>query len=93
MLAWPISNLMATHYGFSNHGPVRGNGAELSDPHLTMCVELIGQRDQLELFCRCHGDLLARKVIVYEHLEHWSIGPAGVVREDAGPDVLASETE
>ncbi len=88
-----IMNAVAhhTHHGYSNHGPVRENGAEVSDPHLTMCVELIGHRDQLELFCRRHGDLLSSKVIVYKHLEHWRVGPSGVAHEDAGPEVLASE--
>lgn len=90
-----IMNAVAhhTHYGYSNHGPVRENGAELSDPHLTMCVELIGQRDQLETFCRQHGDMLASKVIVYKHLEHWSIGAAGVDHEDATPAELLAGSE
>lgn len=82
-----------THYGYSNHGPVRENGAEIADPNLTMCVELIGQREQLELFCRRHGDLLADKVIVYKHLEHWSVGPKGVSHEDATPAELATDGE
>lgn len=90
-----IMNAVAhhTHYGYSNHGPVRENGAEISDPHLTMCVELIGEREQLELFCRRHGDLLASKVIVYKHLEHWSIGPKGVTHSDATPDELAADDQ
>ena len=48
-----------THYGYSNHGTIRENGFEISDPHLTMCVELIGQRGELERFLRLHdtGDL------------------------------------
>jgi PII-like signaling protein len=62
-----------THYGFSNHGPIRENGSEASDPHLTICVELVGERDQLDLFCRRNGDLLGDKVIVYKQLEHWSV--------------------
>lgn len=70
-----IMNAVAhhTHYGYSNHGPIRENGSEISDPHPTMCVELIGQRGELERFCEGHGDLLGGKVIVYKHLEHWSI--------------------
>lgn len=62
-----------THYGFSNHGPIRENGSEAADPHLTICVELVGERDQLDMFCRRHGDLLGDKVIVYKQLEHWSV--------------------
>jgi hypothetical protein len=80
-----------THYGFSNHGPVMEDGAELSNPHLTMCVELIGQRHELERFCEAHGDLLGGKVIVYKHLEHWSIGPGGVRHQDAAPEELMAK--
>jgi H+/Cl- antiporter ClcA/PII-like signaling protein len=89
-----IMNAVAHHtsHGYSNHGPIRENGSEISDPHLTMCVELIGQRGQLENFCRRHGDLLSSKVIVYKHLEHWSIGPSGNLdEEDATPTELAAD--
>ena len=63
------------HHGYSNHGPVLDDGAEAANPELTMCVELIGSRDQLERFCARHGAQLSDKVIVYEHLEHWTVGP------------------
>ncbi|AMK26221.1 chloride channel voltage gated family protein (plasmid) [Sphingobium sp. TKS] len=82
-----------THYGFSNHGPVRESGADLSNPHLTMCVELIGAKDQLELFCRTHGALLADKVIVYKHLEHWHVGPGSLEHEDASAAQRAAEAQ
>ncbi|WP_084579524.1 DUF190 domain-containing protein [Sphingomonas azotifigens] len=82
-----------THYGYSNHGPMRENGAELADPHLTMCVELIGQRGELERFCETHGALLADKVIVYKHLEQWRVGPQGVRHEDALPDLFVAEPD
>jgi PII-like signaling protein len=79
-----------TQYGYSNHGPVREDGVETLDPQLTMCVEMIGPRDHLERFCQRHGGLLAGKMIVYKHLEHWSIGPAGVAHQDASPQELAA---
>lgn len=63
------------HHGYSNHGPVRDDGAESLNPELTMCVELIGRREQLERFCSRHGGQLAGKVIVYKHLEHWTVSP------------------
>ncbi|WP_375283488.1 hypothetical protein, partial [Sphingobium yanoikuyae] len=62
-----------THYGFSNHGPVLDQGAETSNPYLTMCVELIGHRADLELFCQRHAALLETKVVIYKQLEHWAI--------------------
>ena len=68
------ANAHHTHYGFSGNGSVQGTGGEIPNPLLTLCVELIGPRDELERFCRRHGDLLKGKVIVYKHMEHWEIG-------------------
>ncbi|KQT97584.1 hypothetical protein ASG60_20145 [Methylobacterium sp. Leaf469] len=67
-----------SQHGYSNHGPIQDDGAESLNPELTMCVELIGTREQLEGFCGRHGAQLANKVIVYKHLEHWSVGHVGV---------------
>lgn len=77
-------------YGYTNNGPVREDGVEIADPQLTVCVEIIGPRVQLELFCQRHGYALADKVIVYKHLEHWSVGPAGIAHQDASPQELAA---
>jgi PII-like signaling protein len=61
------------HYGYSNHGDIQVEGVEIGNPDLTMCVELIGDREELEEFCRTHGALLNTKVIIYKHLEHWRL--------------------
>ncbi len=66
-----------THFGYSNHGGVEDHAVELANPHLTMCVELIAPRDRLELFCREHGPLLERKVVIYKELEQWRLAPHG----------------
>ncbi len=89
-----IMNAIAhhTHFGFSNHGAVRQDNVESGDPHLTMCVELIDQRELLERFCAAHAEQLANKVIVYKHLEHWTIGPKGLSHNDATPAELAAGT-
>lgn len=63
-----------THYGFSNHGQVQQHETESINAELTMCVELVAPRVQLEKFCREHGAMLKDKIIVYKHLEHWKVG-------------------
>ena len=82
-----------THYGFSNHGEVAAREVESMNTDLTMCVELIGPKAKLEAFCRQHGGLLAEKVIVYKHLEHWHVGktPSGQTKlsEKDVPDAAA----
>ncbi|KNY31795.1 DUF190 domain-containing protein [Agrobacterium genomosp. 3 str. CIP 111-78] len=70
-----IMNAVAhhTHFGYSNSGKLQDEGFEIPNPDLTMCVEMIASRDQLEEFCRTHGALLKNKVIVYKHLEQWDV--------------------
>ncbi|RFB85047.1 chloride channel protein [Rhizobium leguminosarum bv. trifolii] len=70
-----IMNAIAhqTHFGYSNNGKLQDEGFEIPNPDLTMCVELIADREQLEQFCRTHGTLLRNKVIIYKHIEHWDV--------------------
>ena len=72
-----LTNAVAhhTHYGFSNHGRVEDFASEIGNPDLTMCVEIIGHRADLEAFVRQHGVLLADKVVIFKHLERWSVDP------------------
>ncbi|RYH64521.1 MAG: hypothetical protein EON54_06365 [Alcaligenaceae bacterium] len=72
-----------THFGYSNSGKLEDEGFELSNPDLTMCVELIAPREELEDFCRTHGDLLKRKVIIYKHIEHWDLVGEALTADDA----------
>lgn len=76
-----IMNAVAhhTHFGYSNSGKLEDEGFEILNPDLTMCVEMIASREQLEEFCRTHGAFLKHKVIVYKHLEQWD-----VVHHDVG---------
>jgi H+/Cl- antiporter ClcA/PII-like signaling protein len=62
-----------THYGYSGQGQIQSDVQEMPNSSINLCVELIGDREQLEQFCRHHGDLLKGRVIVYKHMEHWDI--------------------
>lgn len=81
-----IMNAVAhqTHFGYSNSGRLQDEGFEIPNPDLTMCVELIADREQLERFCRTHGTLLRNKVIIYKHIEHWDV--LDRVQSEADPD-------
>ena len=80
-----------THYGYSNGGVVGSSNPESVNPDLTMCVELVGQREQLENFCRNHGGLLADKVIIYKQLEHWRLHAEKLEEAGATPEELKSD--
>lgn len=75
-----------THYGFSGGGQVHADGAEITNPNLALCVEIIDQKDRLETFCRQHGSLLQGKVIIYKHVEHWDVTPGKLEEADASPN-------
>ncbi|RDL46292.1 Chloride/fluoride channel protein [Ensifer sp. M14] len=75
-----------THFGYSNSGKLQDEGFEIPNPDLTMCVELIGDRELLEEFCRTHGSLLKNKVIIYKHIEHWDVLDHALTTEDALTD-------
>jgi PII-like signaling protein len=66
-----------THYGYSGNGQIQSDVQEIPNSSINLCVELIGEREQLEQFCRQHGDLLKGRVIVYKHMEHWDIHEQG----------------
>lgn len=87
-----IMNAVADHghYGYSNHGRIQDQGVEISNPELSMCVELIGERSQLEDFCREHGAVLANKVIIYKHLERWSLSAKSLDANEIVPRQAAA---
>ena len=67
---------------------------------LNLYVELVGPRDELELFCRKHGSLLKDKVVLYKHIEHWEISARSIHAIEAAEDeytepetVLDEDTE
>ncbi|MBW4056855.1 MAG: hypothetical protein HIU83_15950 [Proteobacteria bacterium] len=78
-----------THYGFSGNGNVESGEGEIPNKALNLYVELIGPRDELELFCRKHGSLLKGKVVLYKHIEHWEISARSVHAIEAAEDEYA----
>jgi H+/Cl- antiporter ClcA len=80
-----------THYGYSGQGKIQSNGHELPNSAINLCVELIADRAQLELFCRKHGNLIRGKVIVYKHMEHWDIHHHQIEATDAAVDELDAD--
>lgn len=80
-----IMNAVAhhTHFGYSNSDRLQDEGFEIPNPNLTMCVELIADREQLEAFCRAHGARLENKIIIYKQIEHWDVSGRESAVEEA----------
>jgi hypothetical protein len=64
---------------------------EIQNSHLTVCVEMVGSTEQLETFCRRHGDLLKDKIVIYKPFERWELHPVDAGAEAKGgamPEVV-----
>lgn len=62
-----------THLGFSEGSKPQDENPEIPNPHLTMRVDLIATRAELEAFCITHRSLLTGKAIVFQPLERWTL--------------------
>lgn len=82
-----------THYGYSGRGKIQHNAHEMPNGSLNLCIELIAHRDELEHFCKKHGELLQGRVIVYKHMEHWDIHEHHMKAFDAPQDELDVDVE
>jgi len=63
----------STHYGFTGGGEIETIQPDHGNGRLSMFVELVGEREKLEKFVCIHETLLKDKIIVYKHLEQWTV--------------------
>jgi H+/Cl- antiporter ClcA/PII-like signaling protein len=78
------------HFGYSGQGRIEHDKHEIPNENLTLCVELVGTRPDLETFCQKHAELLQKKMIVYEKMERWEIGMVVASGENPAPDEEAA---
>lgn len=62
-----------THFGFSNGNNIQQLAVEGDNGGLTICVELIDNREKLEDFFKAHKKMLAGKMVVYKEVEFWDV--------------------
>jgi PII-like signaling protein len=67
------ASVYQTHHGYSMHGKISSHHVELDNAELSMCVELIDEKQNLEGFCQKHASLLKDKMIVFRAVEFWEI--------------------
>ncbi len=67
------ASVFPTHFGYSNNGKIQEQSLETGNSGLTICVELIDQREKLELFFTKHKDVLKGKVVIYKEVEFWDL--------------------
>lgn len=67
------ASVYQTHSGYSLHGKISTAHIELPNSDLTLCLELIDEKQKLEAFCQKHAELLTGKMIVFKAVEFWEI--------------------
>jgi H+/Cl- antiporter ClcA/PII-like signaling protein len=82
-----------THFGYSGQGNIQSDNVEIPNTNLSLCVELIAVREQLESFCIQQAELLSDKVVVYEKLEHWQFGISGAFVDEEGVEHTAGKID
>jgi PII-like signaling protein len=60
-----------THTGFENNGQIHRYNIEGENDGLTICIELIDQREKLETFFKKHIKMLKDKTVIYKEVEFW----------------------
>jgi H+/Cl- antiporter ClcA/PII-like signaling protein len=74
--------------GYHGSQAIQADTGEVPNTHLTLFVEMIDQRSNLEAFCRKHGEQLQGLVMIYKHVEHWDIRDDSIDEADATPTEL-----
>lgn len=71
-------NIMQAHVFYTNISHRRGEGihhttAEGDHSGLTVCLELVDEKEKLELFFKTHASVFKGKTVIYKEVEFWSL--------------------
>lgn len=67
------AHIYHTHAAYENGGELHHRQVEGDNGGLTVCIELVDEREKLEAFCKSHKSILSNKTIVYKEVELWKI--------------------
>ncbi|MGD9930734.1 MAG: DUF190 domain-containing protein [Mangrovibacterium sp.] len=65
------ASVYTTQMGFSNYERVSQFAMESDNLGLTVCIELIDKKENLQTFFLKHKSLFKDKVVVYKEVEYW----------------------
>ncbi len=72
------------HYGFTGRGDIETIQPDHGNGRLATFVELVAERERLEKFVCTHESLLKDRVVVYKHLEQWTVKNHATEARDLG---------
>lgn len=65
------AHIYHTHSAYEQGGTINHYNVELNNKDLTVCMELIDEKEKLELFFSTHENLLKNKTVIYKEVESW----------------------
>jgi PII-like signaling protein len=66
------AHIYHTHAAYESGGKVSHHSAEGDNGSLTVCLELVDEREKLEAFFITHKAMLKNKTVIFKEVEFWS---------------------
>jgi PII-like signaling protein len=66
------AHIFNTHAAYESGGEVHHSNIESDNSGLTVCIELVDEKEKLELFFKTHKAMLRNKTVIYKEVELWS---------------------
>lgn len=65
------AHIYQTHGAYEKGGAVHHYNIEMSDSGLTVCLELVDEREKLEMFFKTHRQMMKGKTAIFSEVELW----------------------
>lgn len=65
------AHVFHTHAAVQKGGKMAYQSAEGTHTGLTVCVELIDDKEKLQTFFKTHKDILKENTVIYKEVEFW----------------------
>lgn len=66
------AHIYHTHSAYERGGKIMHQSSEGDNSGLTVCLELVDEKDKLELFFKTHKAMLRNKTVIYKEVELWA---------------------
>lgn len=66
------AHIYHTHAAYESGGKIAHYNSESDNGGLTVCLELVDEREKLELFFTTHKAMLKNKTVIFKEVEFWS---------------------
>jgi len=65
------AHIYHTHAAYERGGTVEHHHVEFGNGGLTVCLELVDEKEKLEVFFTTHKEMLKDKTVIYKEVETW----------------------